>query len=128
MLEAVQDILFSLNIISSLQKLRNDGIHSINGREFKSKETYSLRISSLDTFKLKDFINPNDCHKIEKIDSKPAPVCAEKASLGCFFSKDKDYIYFTDEDDESIMKLDPQEALHLHTALEKALFEGGFDG
>lgn len=42
---------------------------------------------------------------------------------------DDDYIYLIDENDDTIFRLDPEEAVNLHTALERALFEnGGLDG
>jgi intein-encoded DNA endonuclease-like protein len=44
LLESIQDILFSLGYKSSLQKLRDKGVHIVTRQESLTRDTYSLRM------------------------------------------------------------------------------------
>ena len=90
LLEDVQDILFSLGIISNISKLRNSGEHSICGKQSKTKECYQLRMAQHDSMLFKSFFT-NEDHKLAKIQSKNI---RRRPKDGCFFSSDLKYIYF----------------------------------
>lgn len=95
LLESMQDILFSLGVISSLQKLRDakEDVY-INGRETKSKETYSLRTAHNNSLVLRDLINSENCYKLNKLKDVEYSLQQEKSKLDCFFDSTQDYIYF----------------------------------
>lgn len=92
-LESVQDMLFSLGVVSSVTKLRNQGVHVINGRNCPTKETYHLRISHGHSLKLRDILG-NSGYKISKIN----PILDKKERKTprtlCFLSPDETFIYF----------------------------------
>lgn len=98
LLEAVQDILFSLGYVSNLSKLRNSGTASFGrNREYKTRECYHLRVGHNDTVALaKDIIeipalDPDS--KLDKINFDDLPIVRVKPRNGCFISYDKNYIY-----------------------------------
>lgn len=90
LLESIQDILFSLGCKSSLQKLRDAKTHIINGREYPTKVTYSLRISNWEIYKFRQYFDEVRDHKLSRIvkpAKRPAPDFYE-----CHV--DENYIYF----------------------------------
>lgn len=98
LLEAVQDILFSLGYVSNLSKLRDAGIMPFgHGRECKTRECYHLRVGHNDTIALaKDIVEISALDqdsKLDKIDFDNLPTVRVKPRNGCFISKDKNYIY-----------------------------------
>lgn len=91
LLEGIQDILFSLGIISNLSKLRDESVHEINGRLCNTKPCYQLRLAYHDSILFKSFYTNYD-HKLAKI--KVVDNIRRRPKDGCFFSKDLKYIYF----------------------------------
>lgn len=92
LLEGIQDMLFSLGIISNLSKLRNSKKSKIHGREIIQKETYHLRLSHFDSIRLRELFDSIDDLKLSKVDKnkyikRPSPTYFE-----CFI--EGDYIYF----------------------------------
>ena len=90
LLEDVQDILFSLGIISNISKLRGSKTHTICNRKCKVKSCYQLRMAQHDSVIFKSFYTNYD-HKLEKIQEVQL---RRRPNDGCFFSKDLKYIYF----------------------------------
>ena len=90
LLEAFQDILFSLGIISNMSRLRDSKVHHFGSRECATKPCYQLRMAQHDSIKFKSFYTGYD-HKLEKI--KYAEI-RKHPKDGCFFSDDLNYIYF----------------------------------
>ena len=97
LLEDIQDILFSLGVISSLTKLRDAGVMNIQGRSVSTSACYYIRIGNYYTKVLYDKINGNNIskkyedHKLGKIKSEYRELKTKKR--GCLFSDDKKYIY-----------------------------------
>ncbi|MFW6311603.1 MAG: LAGLIDADG family homing endonuclease [Nanoarchaeota archaeon] len=86
LLEGIQDILFSLDIFSSLGLLRKTSIHKINEKYCNTKETYHLTLNNFDTILLSKLVD----YKL------PLEVFSEKnrnKRYG-YFSPDKNFIYF----------------------------------
>lgn len=90
LLEDVQDILFSLGIISNISKLRGSKTHTICNKKCKVKSCYQLRMAQHDSVIFKSFYTNYD-HKLEKIQEVQL---RRRPNDGCFFSKDLKYIYF----------------------------------
>lgn len=90
LLEDVQDILFSLGIISNISKLRGSKTHTICNKKCKVKSCYQLRMAQHDSVIFKSFYTNYD-HKLEKIQEVQL---RRRPNDGCFFSKDIKYIYF----------------------------------
>lgn len=93
LLESIQDIMFSIGLVSSLNKLRDASEHVFRNKLLKTKETYHLRLGNFDTIELKKLLN-NDDLKLSKIDLSNLTVRRKRAKDGCFLSDDKKYIYF----------------------------------
>jgi len=95
LLESIQDILFSLGIVSSLNKLREASTAMLpKGKIYKTKECYHLRLNYHDTINLiKKYPNIED-HKINKIDLNNLPKKRKHPKGNCFMSKCGEYIYF----------------------------------
>ena len=99
LLEAIQDIGFSLGYISCLNKLRSKQLQIIENRIVNSKECYHLRFGNYDTLRFKsnfkeDIINNSKLKKI--IYNKQSNRC----NKGCFLSNDTEYIYIQIKDIE----------------------------
>ena len=90
LLEDVQDILFSLGIVSNISKLRGSKTHTICNKKCKVKPCYQLRMAQHDSVIFKSFYTNYD-HKLEKIQEVQL---RRRPNDGCFFSKDLKYIYF----------------------------------
>jgi hypothetical protein len=85
LLEGIQDILFSLGIISSLQKITNGGIGFIKDRKVNISDKYSLDLGVFDTNKFLKL--NNDIQYLNDIFYK-------RRIRYCYFSEDENYIYF----------------------------------
>lgn len=92
LLEGIQDILFSLGIVSGINKLRSSGIHFFQRKKSNTKETYSLRIAQHNTIILKNVLDCNEDIKLKKV--KLNKSLRRFPEGGCFFNEDKTYIYF----------------------------------
>lgn len=95
LLESIQDILFSLGIVSNLGKLRDAKIVKFNNRESYSdcKICYKLILSHHFTIQLVNMLDRDDI-KVKKIDFSNLPVLRKRPKDGCFISEDSKYIYF----------------------------------
>lgn len=93
LLESIQDIMFSIGLVSNLTKLRNKSECIFRNKISKTKETYHLRLGDQDTIKLKTLLN-NDDLKLSKINIKDLQKRRKRPNDGCFLSKDNKYIYF----------------------------------
>ncbi len=97
LLEGIQDILFSLGIISSITLLREESKikFKINNIESSTFKTYHLRISHRESLILINKFKAPDDLKIRKIDLEKILITnTQKQTIGCFFSEDLSYIYF----------------------------------
>jgi len=80
LLESIQDIIFSLGVISSINKLKGD----------KRKEIYNLKLSNYSSLELIKLLY-DDLNTFSFVDD----VTLNKGSVkSCHFDDDKDYIYF----------------------------------
>lgn len=93
LLESIQDILFSLGVISSLSKLRNASERIINNKISNTKEAYHLRISYHNSILLKEILKCKDDIKLKKLTITKDKL-RRSPEGSCFFSNDKTYIYF----------------------------------
>lgn len=94
LLEDIQDISFSLGMVSSLSKLRNASEHKFRDNLYKTKETYHLRFGHNETIKFakwsQGFTGTLKLKKIELNNLKPN--LRKQPNCGCFI--DEDFIYF----------------------------------
>ncbi|HQM96603.1 MAG TPA: LAGLIDADG family homing endonuclease [Clostridia bacterium] len=86
LLQDVQDIIFSLGIVSNLKLLRKaNSKATILGRTVNQKETYYLNIETYENIKLMNLLN---------IPIKIMPTPKIRKSIGCcYLSEDNKYIY-----------------------------------
>src|SRR5690606_29662689 len=89
LMEALQDILFSVGIISSTSKLRDAKTTIIRRREVNQASAYRVRIGNYWTKRLQEV----GCPSIKLQDIKDIPETRSQ-NMGCFFSDDLEYIYF----------------------------------
>lgn len=94
LLESVQDIIFSLGIISSLTKLRDKKFTIICGRECQQREAYNLTLSNHDSLELISLIYKYDDIKLNKFNINDFSVINKRVISSCHFDENKDYIYF----------------------------------
>ncbi|HSH53229.1 MAG TPA: LAGLIDADG family homing endonuclease, partial [Bacteroidales bacterium] len=94
LLESIQDIAFSLGLVSNLTKLRNSGKYNIAGRIGIQQEAYRLRFGHADTITFAKMCNFNNSSKLAKINKENIKKTRKRAKQGCFISEDKKYIYF----------------------------------
>lgn len=92
LLENIQDLLFSFDIVSCLSLLRDKGLMKIENRIINNDKTYQLRLGNIDSINFKNLFKSNNCNKINKIDESLKTNLRRKN--GCFLSEDKKYIYF----------------------------------
>lgn len=86
LLEGIQDILFSLGIISSLKRLRHEKYDTVNGDIlYHHKETYQLSLAMYDTNELMKLLQWND---------KVVNLKNNRIISNCYLSKDLKWIYF----------------------------------
>lgn len=93
MLEGVQDILFSLGIVSSLKQLRTSGQHVLNGVLRPAKQCFQLDIAHHHSCAFKELLNDSRNLKLRKIDLT-LPKRRKLSKQGCFLSPDTNYIFF----------------------------------
>lgn len=99
LLESIQDIGFSLGLISNLCKLRNESTHKFqNGKLYNTKECYQLRFGHHDTLNLVTQLNWSGDIKIQRIDFANLPKLRRRSKEDCFISIDGKYIYFKIKD------------------------------
>ena len=94
LLEAFQDILFSLGIVSNLSKLRNAGKTQLRGLSYDTKECYHLRLGNGSTINLLEKIDDVLDPKIQKLDLNKLKTFGKQKRSGCFMGEDLSYIYF----------------------------------
>jgi intein/homing endonuclease len=94
LLESVQDIIFSLGVISSLNKLRGPKITEICGRICQQKEAYNLTLSNNDSLELIKLIYDKDDIKLNKFDIDDFLIKNKRGIQSCHFDENKDYIHF----------------------------------
>ena len=92
LLEAIQDILFSLGIISNMSLLRNEKTHFFGKKLCNTKKCYQLRLGHTDSQILLNSIYDGQDHKINKV--KKIDSEKDVRFKNCFFSDSLDYIYF----------------------------------
>ena len=99
LLESFQDIIFSLGVVSSLNKLRNPKEHIIIGKNFNVKQAYNLTLANQDSLDLIKLLNndPLDT-KLNKFDINEFETKNNRIISSCHFSKDKKFIYFKVKD------------------------------
>jgi len=94
LLESIQDIIFSLGIISSLSKLRDKKTAITLNRECKQKETYNLTLSNNDSLELINLIYKHDDIKLNKFSFNDFNIKNNRIISSCHFDEDKQFIYF----------------------------------
>ncbi len=94
LLEGIQDILFSLGIVSSLNKLRNESIRNICGKISKYKLTYNLTLSNFDSLQLINLLNDTEDIKLNKFDLSDFSNINKRSISSCHIDKNGEYIYF----------------------------------
>lgn len=101
LLEAIQDIMFSLGYIGNLTKLRDAKKAIINSKDSYQRETFHLRFGHNDTIEfIKDTLDEleNFSTKLDKVNLQDYKITRRRAKNGCFLSQDKQYIYFQIKD------------------------------
>lgn len=95
LLESIQDILFSLGIISALSILRDKSVHKIvNNKPCNTLPCYHLRLAHHSSVGLKKIYKEINSYKLSKIDIDCMSNIRKQPKDGCFFDKDMNYIYF----------------------------------
>ena len=94
LLESIQDILFSIGIISSLNLLRNLGEITFKNKLYKTKETYSLNLGNNDSLELLRFINNKDDIKLQKFNINEFSIVNKRIISSCHFNQTKEFIFF----------------------------------
>ena len=84
LLESIQDILFSLNIVSNLSKLRNKKESFIQEKKVNQKETYQLRLGHFDVLKLRSLFDEIDDLKLSKVNINKYNKRPSPTSFECF--------------------------------------------
>jgi hypothetical protein len=98
LLESIQDIIFSLGVISSLNKLRDSKIGNIKGKTCNQKETYNLCLANNDSIELINLIYKEDDDKLNKFNINDFYNINNRIIKSCHFDKNKDFIYFRIKD------------------------------
>jgi hypothetical protein len=95
LLESIQDIIFSLGVISSLNKLRNAKKSYISGKLVNQKEAYNLCLANNDSLELIKLLN-NDIldPKLNSFNLDEFKIINRRTIKSCHFNEDKDFIYF----------------------------------
>lgn len=95
LLESFQDIIFSLGIISSLNKLRDAKQGCIQGKLVNQKETYNLCLANQDSLDLIQLLNNDSLDpKLNRFNLSEFKIINNRVISSCHFSKDKKFIYF----------------------------------
>ena len=95
LLESIQDIIFSIGVISSLNKLRNAKEAYILGKLVNQKEAYNLCLANQDSLELIKLLN-NDIldPKLNRFNVDGFNIINNRTIKSCHFDKDKEFIYF----------------------------------
>ncbi len=94
LLESFQDILFSLGIISSLNKLRDEKTQIICGKSSNCKKCYNLTLAHYDSLFLIELLNDKEDIKLNKFNLNDFEVKNKRIISSCHLSKDENWIYF----------------------------------
>lgn len=94
LLESIQDILFSLGVISSLNKLRDDGKHQINQKTSDTRKCYNLCLAHYDSLYLIKLFNDLNDIKLKKFNINDFVIKNRRSISSCHLSKDEKWIYF----------------------------------
>lgn len=94
LLESIQDILFSIGVISSLNKLRNAKKQIICGKASDCKECYNLNLANFDSLKLIGLLNDKEDIKLNKFKITDFYNVNNRIISSCHFSENEDFIYF----------------------------------
>lgn len=94
LLESIQDILFSIGIISSLNKLRDESEHIICGRIYDCKKCYNLCLANFDSLKLIELLNDKEDIKLNKFKVSDFQNINKRIISSCHMSNDEEFIYF----------------------------------
>ena len=94
LLESIQDIIFSLGFISSLNKLRNSKLTGVNGNEYHQKKVYSLTLDNNNSLGLIKLFYNEENNKLTKFNIKDFSITNKQNTKHCFFNNDKSFIYF----------------------------------
>lgn len=94
LLESIQDMLFSLGVISSLNKLRNEGKHEINGKTSDTRKCYNLCLAHYDSLLLIKLFNDLNDIKLKKFNIDDFEIKNKRIISSCHLSKDEKWIYF----------------------------------
>jgi len=98
LLESFQDILFSLGIISSLNKLRDSKEVEICGKKVIQRQAYSLSLANNDSLELHELIYEEGNPKLNRFDINDFKITNKRIISDCHFDKNKDFIYFKVKD------------------------------
>jgi intein/homing endonuclease len=95
LLESIQDIIFSLGVISCLKLLRDEkNTTTINGRLVKTKKTYSLTLAHYDSLSLIKILDDKNDIKLNKFNTNEFIIKNKRIISSCHFSDDNEWIYF----------------------------------
>jgi len=94
LLESIQDIMFSVGIVSNLCRLRDESEHIIRNITIKTKKCYQLRLGHCDTLLFIDKLNCINDTKFKKMDFVDIIKTRKRPKEDCFISEDGNYIYF----------------------------------
>jgi intein/homing endonuclease len=94
LLESIQDMLFSLGVISSLNKLRNEGKHEINGKTSDTRKCYNLCLAHYDSLLLIKLFNDLNDIKLKKFNIDDFEIKNKRIISSCHLSKDEKWVYF----------------------------------
>lgn len=93
----LQDILFSLGIISNVTLLRKSSTHVICGKECPTLETYHVRIGQIGIIEMKSWTRRKT--KLDNFESRP--IDKKRRRKKCWFGANNKYIYFLVTDVEA---------------------------
>ncbi len=95
LLESIQDIIFSLGVISCLNKLRDAKETIICNKLSHQKEAYNLTLGNHDSLDLLKLLNNDDLDpKLNKFNINHFSVINNRTIKSCHFDENKDFIYF----------------------------------
>lgn len=100
LLEDVQDIAFSLGMITNISLMRKAKEMVIKGRIVQAKDCYHLRFSHTETLKLVRYFNDVEILKLSKINLNDLQEVRKKSKGNCFISTNGDFIYHKIKDIE----------------------------
>lgn len=93
LLEGIQDIAFSIGLISNLSILREAKTQKLRGTTINSKACYHLRFGNHDTINFAQRFKEVHNTKLEKVCLNDI-VSYKRNKQGCFFDENQNYIYF----------------------------------